>query len=127
MNPCAAGNCWPIRREVLKLITKAQQKGLTLIPTRMYFKNGRVKVEVAVARGKQLWDKRETERRREADREARQAIARARKLATDVPQIERLTIFCDVTASEERRQSYVPHFRACRRRASVRNAFADHD
>jgi len=45
----------------------------------MYFKNGRVKVEVAVARGKQLWDKRETERRKTADREARAAIVRSRK------------------------------------------------
>ncbi|HUM04487.1 MAG TPA: SsrA-binding protein SmpB [Terriglobales bacterium] len=67
------------REEIRKLIGKTQQKGLTLIPTRMYFKNGRVKVEVAVARGKQQWDKRETERRRTADREARQAIAQSRK------------------------------------------------
>ena len=67
------------KREIFKLDAKAQQKGLTLIPTRMYFKNGRVKVEIAVARGKQLWDKRESERRRDADREARQAMARGRK------------------------------------------------
>jgi len=52
---------------------------LTLIPTRMYFKNGRVKVELALAKGKQLWDKRETERRKTADREARDAIARGHK------------------------------------------------
>ena len=65
--------------EVRKLIGKTQQKGLTLIPTRMYFKNGRVKVELALAKGKQLWDKRETERRRTADREAREAVARGRK------------------------------------------------
>ena len=45
----------------------------------MYFKNGRVKIEVAVAKGKQLWDKRETERRRTADKEARDAISRSRK------------------------------------------------
>jgi SsrA-binding protein len=45
----------------------------------MYFKNGRVKVEIAVAKGKQLWDKRETERRRTADKEARDAIARSRR------------------------------------------------
>jgi SsrA-binding protein len=45
----------------------------------MYLKNGRVKVEIAVARGKQLWDKRETDRRRTADREAREAVARSRK------------------------------------------------
>jgi SsrA-binding protein len=65
--------------EVRKLIGKTQQRGLTLIPTRMYFKNGKVKVELALAKGKQLWDKRETERRRTADKEAREAIARGRK------------------------------------------------
>ena len=67
------------REEIRKLIGKTQQRGLTLIPTRMYFKNGRVKVELALAKGKQLWDKRETERRRTADREAREAVARGRK------------------------------------------------
>lgn len=67
------------KNELEKLHGKTQQKGLTLIPTRMYFRNGRVKVEVAVARGKQLWDKRETERRKTADREARAAIVRSRK------------------------------------------------
>lgn len=65
--------------EIKKLIGKTQQKGLTLIPTRMYFKNGRVKIELALARGKQQWDKRETERRRTADKEAREAIVRSRK------------------------------------------------
>lgn len=64
--------------EITKLAAKLQQKGLTIVPTRMYFKNGRVKVEIAVAKGKQLWDKRETERRRTADKEAREAI-RSRK------------------------------------------------
>ena len=64
------------REEIRKLIGKTQQKGLTLIPTRMYFKNGRVKVELALAKCKQLWDKRETERRRTADKEAREAVAR---------------------------------------------------
>src|SRR6266404_1877356 len=67
----------PVRTR--KLIGKLQQKGLTLVPTRLYFRNGRAKVELAVAKGKQLWDKRETERRRTADREAREAIARSRK------------------------------------------------
>lgn len=65
--------------ELRKLGGKTQQRGFTLIPTRMYFKNGRAKVEVALAKGKQLWDKRETERRRTADREAREAVARSRK------------------------------------------------
>lgn len=67
------------KEEIRKLIGKTQQKGLTLIPTRMYFKNGRVKVELALAKGKQLWDKRETERRRTADKEAREAVARSRR------------------------------------------------
>ena len=67
------------KNEVLKLQGKTQQRGLTLIPTRMYFKGGRVKVEIALARGKQLWDKRETERRKTADREAKAAIARSRR------------------------------------------------
>jgi SsrA-binding protein len=67
------------QEELRKLTGQTQQKGLTLIPTRLYFKNGRVKVEMALARGKQQWDKRETERRRTADKEAREAIARSRK------------------------------------------------
>jgi SsrA-binding protein len=67
------------KEEIRKLIGKTQQKGLTLIPVRMYFKNGKVKVELALAKGKQLWDKRETERRRTADKEAREAIGRSRK------------------------------------------------
>src|SRR5437660_9037465 len=71
---------FPTRRSSdLRLIGKTQQRGLTLIPTRMYFKNGRVKVELALAKGKQLWDKRETERRKTADRETREAIARSQK------------------------------------------------
>jgi len=68
--------------ELRKLIGKTQQKGLTLIPTRVYFKNGRVKLELALAKGKQLWDKRETERRRTADKEARQAALRAAGLGS---------------------------------------------
>src|SRR3984893_9047508 len=67
------------KEEIRKLIGKTQQKGLTLIPVRMYFKNGRVKLELALAKGKQLWDKRETERSRTADKEAREAISRSRK------------------------------------------------
>jgi SsrA-binding protein len=62
------------REEVRKLFSKTQVKGHTLIPTRLYFRNGRLKCEIALAKGKQDWDKRETERRREADREARSAI-----------------------------------------------------
>jgi len=67
------------KEQLRKLIGQTQQKGHTLIPTRLYFKNGRVKCEISLAKGKQLWDKRETERRRTADREAREAVARSRK------------------------------------------------
>ena len=63
--------------ELYKLIGKTQQKGLTLIPTRLYFRNGRAKVELALAKGKQTWDKRETERRSTADKEAREASPEA--------------------------------------------------
>jgi SsrA-binding protein len=62
------------KAEIERLASKAQEKGLTLVPTKMYFKNGRVKLEIGVAKGKKLYDKRETERRREADREARAAV-----------------------------------------------------
>jgi SsrA-binding protein len=62
------------REEVRRLHSKTQIKGHTLIPVRLYFRNGRVKCELAVAKGKQDWDKRETEKRREADREARSAV-----------------------------------------------------
>lgn len=62
------------RAEIDKLAGKVQEKGLTLVPTRMYLKNGRLKIELAVAKGKKLYDKRETEKRREADREARAMI-----------------------------------------------------
>src|SRR5580698_10377625 len=66
------------QEEIRKLTGQTQLKGHTLIPTRLYFRNGRVKCELAVAKGKQDWDKRETERRREADREARSAIAHSK-------------------------------------------------
>ncbi len=67
------------RAEIRKLTGKVAEKGLTLAPLRMYFKDGRVKVTLALVRGKQLHDKRETIRRREIDRETRAAIkARSR-------------------------------------------------
>lgn len=67
------------KREIEKLTAATKQKGYTLIPVRLYFKNGRVKCEIALAKGKQDWDKRETERKREADRETRAAIARSQR------------------------------------------------
>ena len=62
------------RREIRKLIGKTVEKGLTLVPTRLYFQNGHVKVGLALAKGKQAHDKRETIKRREADRETRAAV-----------------------------------------------------
>jgi len=67
------------RKEIAELLGATQQKGLTLIPTKMYLKNGRIKVEIAVGKGKKLHDKREAERAREADHEARAAVARSRR------------------------------------------------
>ena len=62
------------KEEIRKLIGKTVERGLTLVATRMYFKNGRVKVAIALARGKQVHDKRETIKRRDTDRETRAAI-----------------------------------------------------
>jgi len=65
--------------EIRKLIGRTVEKGLTLVPLELYFKKGRVKVLLALAKGKQAHDKRETIRRREVDRETRAAVkARAR-------------------------------------------------
>ena len=58
-------------REIERLTGKTKERGLTLVPLRLYFKEGKAKVELGLARGKKLYDKRETERKREADREAR--------------------------------------------------------
>jgi SsrA-binding protein len=67
------------RHEILKLTGKVAEKGLTLVPLRMYFKNGRVKVALALVKGKQAHDKRETIRKREVDRETRAAIKERRR------------------------------------------------
>jgi SsrA-binding protein len=62
------------RSELNKLLGKTTERGLTVVPLKMYFKGPRVKVAIALARGKKLFDKRETVRRREADRETRAAV-----------------------------------------------------
>ena len=66
------------RNEIEKLLSKTREKGLSLVPTKVYLKKGRIKCELALARGKKLHDKREAERARTAESEARDAI-RARK------------------------------------------------
>src|SRR5688572_30868362 len=67
------------RQEIRKLIGKTVEKGMTLVAVRMYFKNGRVKVAVSLAKGKKDYDKRETIKRREVDRETRAAIKERRR------------------------------------------------
>lgn len=57
------------RREIEKLEEAAVKQGMTLVATRVYLKNGRIKLEVGVAKGKKMYDKRETEMRRTIDRE----------------------------------------------------------
>jgi SsrA-binding protein len=65
------------RQEIQKIAGRTRSGGETLIPLRLYLKGGRVKVEIALARGKKHWDKRESERAREEEREARAARGRA--------------------------------------------------
>src|SRR6476469_6561651 len=65
--------------EIRKLIGKTVEKGMTLVPVRMYFKKGRVKMAVSLAKGKKEYDKRETIKRREVDRETRAVIKANRR------------------------------------------------
>jgi SsrA-binding protein len=67
------------RSEISKFAGKASQRGFTLVPLRLYFKRGKAKVEIAVARGKQKHDKRESLKKSEAKREMDRATARRRK------------------------------------------------
>ena len=67
------------RREIGKFAGKASQRGFTLVPLRMYFREGRAKVELAVARGKQEFDKRQTKKKQEAQREIRRAMSDRRR------------------------------------------------
>jgi SsrA-binding protein len=62
------------RRQIDSLIGKVQERGLTLVPTRLYFKDGRAKVELALARGKDVRDKRRDIARREAQRDMDRAL-----------------------------------------------------
>ncbi len=66
------------RDEIDKLLGKTRERGFTLIPTRVYLKNGRIKCELALARVKKLHDKREAERTRATEAEAREAVRRNR-------------------------------------------------
>ena len=66
------------RAEIVKLHAKIREKGLTLIPTKLYLKNGKIKCEFAVGKGKKVHDKRESERTKEQNAEARKAMQQKR-------------------------------------------------
>src|SRR3954471_4768308 len=76
--PCARRKLLLNRQKIRKLIGKTVEKGMTLVPVKVYFKNNRIKVAVILAKGKQAHDKREAIKKREADRETRAAIKDAR-------------------------------------------------
>jgi SsrA-binding protein len=67
------------REEIQKLQRETRERGLTVVPTKLYLKNGLIKVELAVGRGKKMHDKRESQRAREMQAEAKAAIGRKRK------------------------------------------------
>ena len=67
------------KREIERLDDASVKQGMTLVPTQVYLKNGRIKVEVGVARGKKLYDKREAEMRRTVDRETRAQLKERNK------------------------------------------------
>jgi len=67
------------RREIEKFAGKAEVKGFTLVPLRMYFKGGRAKVEIAVAKGKQVHDKRDSVKKADAKRDIDRAMAKQRR------------------------------------------------
>ena len=68
-NPVAERKLLLNKREINKVIGKMQREGFTLIPTRMYFKKGKAKIEIAVAKGKKQFDKRQTKKTRDWNRD----------------------------------------------------------
>lgn len=85
-DPAAQGNHEPLRkrklllhrREIERLIGKSRERGLTLVPLAVYFREGHAKVEIALVRGKRQYDRREDVKKREMQREAEQAMRRRR-------------------------------------------------
>tara|TARA_B100000963_G_scaffold353417_1_gene368064 strand:+ start:519 stop:992 length:474 start_codon:yes stop_codon:yes gene_type:complete len=67
------------KKEINKLIGRINQEGLTLIPTKLYFRKGKVKVEIAVAKGKKLYDKRQVKKTRDWNREKARLLSRNNK------------------------------------------------
>lgn len=66
------------KREIRRLIGKTREDGYTLVPTKLYFSNGKCKVELGIAKGKKLYDKREAAAKRDATRRAQQALGHDR-------------------------------------------------
>ena len=62
------------KREIAKLFSKCKMQGYTCIPLRIYLKDGRAKIEIALAKGKTLYDKRESDKKRDMDRQAKRAL-----------------------------------------------------
>lgn len=71
------------KAEILRLIGKTKESGLTLVPLSLYFSDGKVKVEIALAKGKKTWDKRQDLAKRDADREVSRALGRRAKGMSD--------------------------------------------
>ena len=67
------------RKEINKLIGKINQEGLTLVPTKLYFQKGRAKIQIAVAKGKKLFDKRQVNKNRDWNREKRRIFSNSKK------------------------------------------------
>ncbi len=66
------------KREIYKLMRQVEEKGMTVVPLAAYFKEGKVKIEIGLCRGKHLYDKRDTIKKREADREMERAMKRVK-------------------------------------------------
>jgi len=67
------------KKEIIKLIGRAEEKGYSLIPTKLYFKKGLAKIEIAIGKSKKMYDKRETIKKRENDRQIRRVLKEAKK------------------------------------------------
>ena len=76
-NPLAERKLLLNKKEINKLIGKMERDGFTLVPTKMYFKKGKAKIEIAVAKGKKLYDKRETKKNRDWNRDKARYIRKS--------------------------------------------------
>ncbi len=79
MTPSARASCCLHRSQIEDIAGRVSERGLTLVPTRIYFKGPHAKVEIALARGKDLYDKRQTMRERDSKREMERGIREARR------------------------------------------------